>query len=80
MFPPTEHSKVILLNPILIRFSKILENLEEVLNLREKLGGVLDLIKLVYFVLCVSHFSACGWYLIGKMETINSNESWVLKN
>ncbi len=59
------------------RFSKILENLEELLNLREKLGGGLDLIKLVYFVLCVSHFSACGWYLIGNTD---SNYTWIAKN
>jgi hypothetical protein len=62
------------------RFSKILENLEEILNLREKLGGLLDLIKLIYFVLCVSHFSACGWYLIGKEEAEYSDNSWIIKN
>jgi hypothetical protein len=44
----------------------MVENIEEILNLREKFAAIIDLVKLVFFVLFVSHFCACSWYFLGE--------------
>lgn len=49
-------------------------NIEEVLNLREKFAALIDLIKLIYFVILVGHFCACVLYYLG---TIEGENSWI---
>lgn len=44
------------------RVKSLFENVEEALNLREKFAPIVDLVKLIYFVIFVSHFCACAWY------------------
>ena len=44
------------------------DNVEEALNLRERFAAVLDLLRLIYFVLIVGHFCACAWYYLATYE------------
>lgn len=46
----------------------MVEDIEERLRLREKLSEFLDLIKLVGFLLILTHFIACFWHYIAILE------------
>lgn len=54
------------------RVSKIFENVEEALNLRERYATIIDLLKLIYLVVFVGHFCACAWYYLAHYEDGNS--------
>jgi hypothetical protein len=43
---------------------KIVKNIEEALDLREAFAPMVDLLKLIYLMIIVSHFSACGWHYL----------------
>lgn len=58
---------------IKIKFDKI----EKSLNLRERFPLLLDLGRLIYFVIVVSHFCACSWYQLAKWEEERSGRSWL---
>lgn len=60
------------------RVKSLFENVEEVLNLRDRFAAVIDLIKLIYFVIFVSHFCACAWYFLARNED-PSAETWLVK-
>lgn len=38
------------------------ENIEEALSLRERFSYLVDLMKLIYFIVFVGHFCACAWF------------------
>lgn len=50
------------------RVRSMVENLEQILNLKEKVQAVLDLLKSVYFIIFVAHFCACAWNYLGVLE------------
>jgi hypothetical protein len=62
------------------RIKEKFDNFEEVLNLREKFSALIDLIRLIYFVIFVSHFCACVWYYVAVNEEKAGNESWLTAN
>lgn len=56
---------------LLLRVTRIKEkfdNFEEILNLRDRFSTILDLVRLIYFIMFVSHFCACGWYYLAAKE------------
>jgi hypothetical protein len=56
---------------LLLRVTRIKEkfdNFEETLNLRDRFSTLLDLVRLVYLIVFVSHFCACGWYYLAVKE------------
>ena len=61
---------------LLLRIKKIsllFENLEETTSIREKFATFIDLGKLVYINIFVSHFCACSWHFIGMLEVSIKN-------
>ncbi len=60
------------------KVSKLVKNLEEVLNLRERYAALVDLLKLVYLMLFVSHYCACAYYYIGILEVRYGYNSWLI--
>lgn len=42
--------------------------LEEKFRLREKLGELLELVKLIGFLLILTHLIACTWHYIAVIE------------
>jgi hypothetical protein len=46
----------------------MLENLEDLINLKEELQAFLELLKSVYFIIFVAHFCACAWHYLGKIQ------------
>ena len=59
---------------LLLRINRvvyIMKTLEETLNLREKYAVIMDLAKLIFFYIFVSHLIACGWNFIAVLQ-INS--------
>jgi hypothetical protein len=59
------------------KVSKLVKNLEEVLNLREKYAALVDLLKLVYLMLLVSHYCACTFFYIGVLQERSGDSSWL---
>ena len=56
---------------LLLRVTRIKEkfdNFEEILNLRDRFSTILDLVRLIYFIMFVSHFCACGWCYLAFKE------------
>jgi potassium voltage-gated channel Eag-related subfamily H protein 5 len=45
-----------------------MKTLEETLNLREKYSVIMDLAKLIFFYIFVSHLIACAWHFVGMIE------------
>lgn len=43
-------------------------DIEEKFRLREKLGEILELIKLIGFLLILTHLIACTWHYIALIE------------
>jgi hypothetical protein len=52
------------------------ENVEEVLNLRERFAAIVDLLRLIYLIVFVGHFCACAWYYLAA--TYEKGNSWLL--
>lgn len=68
---------------LLLRVTRIkekFENFEEALNLRERFSTLMDLTRLIYFVLFVSHFCACCWYYVAVKEEALGIVSWLSVN
>lgn len=59
------------------RISKMFENIEETTSIRDKFAAFLDLGKLIYINIFVSHFCACAWHYLGVIE--GENNSWIYK-
>lgn len=52
----------------LTRVRKQLRNIESISNFKEKGAALFDLFCLVYYVILISHFCACMWSYLAKME------------
>lgn len=52
----------------IFRITKIVENIEESSSIREKYSAPLDLTKLIFILIFVSHVCACIWNFIGDIE------------
>ena len=50
------------------RVHRMIKNIEQLNNFQEGASMLYDLFTLVYLVLMVSHFCACGWSLIARIE------------
>ena len=50
------------------RIKSMVENLEDIVNLKDSLQAIFDLFKLIYFVIFTAHFCACGWHFLGIVE------------
>ena len=48
--------------------NQILENFEEISLARLKYASAIDLVKLIVFVIFVSHSLACLWHLVSVTE------------
>ena len=59
------------------RLGRMVRNMEEVLNLRERFAAGCDLLKLILLILFVSHFCACAWYYVGQLEIQYNMHSWI---
>lgn len=67
---------------LLLRVTRVkikFDNIEKNLDLREKFPLLLDLGRLIYFVIVVSHFCACSWYQLAKWEEERIGISWLSK-
>lgn len=62
------------------RVRSMMENVEEILNFRENIQAVVELLKSVYFIIFVSHFCACAWHYIGEIQVSHykQDNSWLL--
>jgi hypothetical protein len=62
------------------RIRSMVEQLEEVLNMKEKYQAVFDLLKLGYFVIFVAHFCGCAWHYLAitEVQEWNSVTSWLI--
>lgn len=49
----------------------LVEDLEDRMNLREKLGDIRELIKVLGFLLIIAHFFACAWHYVAVKENEN---------
>lgn len=59
---------------------RLLGDLEERFNLRERLYGIFDLAKLVVFIFYVAHLCGCIWHYIAVCEiSAGMNETWMGK-
>jgi len=47
------------------RVSAMFENIEQVTSIREKFAAFVDIGKLIYLLIFVSHMCACTWHYIG---------------
>ncbi|CAD8066524.1 unnamed protein product [Paramecium primaurelia] len=52
----------------LTRLSPLMTSIEEVLNLEDSLQIVLDLLKLIFFLLLTGHFCGCAWHWVAIIE------------
>jgi hypothetical protein len=63
-----------------LRVKSMVENLEEILNLKDTVQAVFDLIKSVFFIIFVSHVTACAWHYLGEVQitVYKLDNSWLL--
>ncbi|KAL4462758.1 hypothetical protein ABPG72_015013 [Tetrahymena utriculariae] len=69
----------------ILKLAPIMENFEEILNLRQRGQAILSLLKLIIFILMVTHILGCSFYLLARLEEqyfinttnwIDSKDSW----
>lgn len=68
---------------LLFRFNKIrniANNYLDLLNLRNEQIAVVDLCKLVVFILFVGHFCGCSFYLLSYMQAISGTPDTIQQN
>ncbi|CAD8075620.1 unnamed protein product [Paramecium sonneborni] len=68
---------------LLLRIARVrsmIQNVQDLLNAKEEVQAVLEMIKLVYFLVLVAHMCSCGWHLLGRIEyeTYNDEKSWLI--
>lgn len=58
----------------------MVQSLEDLLNLKDSIQAILELFKLVYFIVFVAHMCCCGWHLLGKIEyeIYDDHKSWLV--
>lgn len=55
------------------------EDIEERFRLREKLEGLSDMVKLSAIIIYMSHFMACAFYYVARIEIERSKNYLYLK-
>jgi potassium voltage-gated channel Eag-related subfamily H protein 5 len=62
------------------RVSKIVESLEELTSVREKFAAVIDLSKLFFLLVFVSHICGCAWHYLGILQMrAGIDQCWIRK-
>ncbi|CAD8186045.1 unnamed protein product [Paramecium pentaurelia] len=62
------------------RVKKIFEQIEEISLIREKFAAPIDICKLLYFLILVSHMLGCAWHFVGQIELQNNSENcWLTR-
>ncbi|CAD8120396.1 unnamed protein product [Paramecium sonneborni] len=58
----------------------MVEQIEEITLIREKFAAPLDIIKLMFFMVFVSHIFGCAWHYIGQYQiTQGVDNCWLIK-
>ncbi|CAD8195699.1 unnamed protein product [Paramecium pentaurelia] len=62
------------------RVKSMVQNVEDLLNAKESVQAVVELSKLIYFIIFVAHMCSCAWHLLGKIEVdvYGDNNSWLI--
>ncbi|CAD8049316.1 unnamed protein product [Paramecium sonneborni] len=68
---------------LLLRIARVrsmIQNVEDLLNAKEEVQAVIELGKLVYFLVLVAHMCSCGWHLLGRIEyeVYQDEKSWLI--
>ncbi|CAD8133742.1 unnamed protein product [Paramecium octaurelia] len=68
---------------LLLRIARVrsmIQNVEDLLNAKEEVQAVIELGKLVYFLVLVAHMCSCGWHLLGRIEyeVYQDENSWLI--
>ncbi|CAD8114518.1 unnamed protein product [Paramecium sonneborni] len=65
----------------LTRLSPLMTSIEEVLNLEDNMQVILDLLKLIFFLLLTGHFCGCAWHWVAVIEYQDYGEelTWLTK-
>ncbi|CAD8106695.1 unnamed protein product [Paramecium sonneborni] len=63
----------------LTRLSPLMESIEEMLNLQENIQIVVDLFKLIFFLLLTGHFCGCAWHFVAltEYESFGITDNWL---
>ncbi|CAD8192002.1 unnamed protein product [Paramecium octaurelia] len=63
----------------LTRLNPLMESIEEMLNLEENIQIVVDLFKLIFFLVLTGHFCGCAWHFVAltEHESFGVNETWL---
>ncbi|CAK65385.1 unnamed protein product (macronuclear) [Paramecium tetraurelia] len=62
------------------RVKKIFEQIEEISLIREKFAAPIDICKLLYFLILVSHMLGCAWHFVGQIELQNNIDNcWLTR-
>ena len=61
----------------ILKFFSLINKLEQYLFANEKLLNYINLLKLIFNVLLLSHICACMWYWIGISSNNSTENSWI---
>ncbi|CAD8084275.1 unnamed protein product [Paramecium sonneborni] len=63
----------------LTRLNPLMESIEEMLNLEENVQIVVDLFKLIFFLVLTGHFCGCAWHFVAltEYESFGITETWL---
>ncbi|CAD8117019.1 unnamed protein product [Paramecium sonneborni] len=63
----------------LTRLNPLMESIEEMLNLEENIQIVVDLFKLIFFLVLTGHFCGCAWHFVAltEYESFGLTETWL---
>ncbi|CAK87690.1 unnamed protein product (macronuclear) [Paramecium tetraurelia] len=63
----------------LTRLNPLMESIEEMLNLEENIQIVVDLFKLIFFLVLTGHFCGCAWHFVAltEHESFGVYETWL---
>ncbi|EAR83914.2 cation channel family protein (macronuclear) [Tetrahymena thermophila SB210] len=63
----------------ILKLAPIMENFEEILNLRQRGQAILSLLKLIIFILMVTHILGCSFFLLARLEEqyFTNTTNWI---
>ncbi|CAD8120838.1 unnamed protein product [Paramecium sonneborni] len=63
----------------LTRLSPLMESIEEMLNLEENIQIIVDLFKLIFFLVLTGHFCGCAWHFVAltEYESFGITDNWL---
>mmetsp|Transcript_97348 Transcript_97348/g.225675 ORF Transcript_97348/g.225675 Transcript_97348/m.225675 type:complete len:800 (+) Transcript_97348:65-2464(+) len=59
-----------------MRLQRILTHVLEMVN-SETLRSFLNIVMVIAFIVCINHYLACGWFLVGKMGVQDNLPNWM---